>query len=339
MTAAFDRRGSTYPDSANRNESNYPNDISNLSRINSMFPNAVNRKNSILPCASNRRGSIFPDALSRKESNLPDDVSRWGSTLPDSMISRRGSIFRENNSRRDSNFPENKSRRGSIFPEAKNRKSSKFPDQRRSNRPPDAKFKVLLLGDMGVGKTSLFFRIKDDDFSHLRNLTLGLDMCVTRISVGDAEVEISLCDTAGSERYRTLTRNFYRNAQAILFVCSVDNPASLYGLGKWDEDARMYAPTAVRFLVGNKSDLPLAVNDYTLSNFASSHECEEAFVVSAKTGEGVAGILSQVSEQLLWRYKEAQKDQEGSWMDDTVNIYKGEDIPGLKSQAGSGCCK
>ncbi|RUS81166.1 hypothetical protein EGW08_011074, partial [Elysia chlorotica] len=179
--------------------------------------------------------------------------------------------------------------------------------RRRASTFPAARFKVLLLGDMGVGKTSIFFRIKDEDFSHLRNLTLGLDMCVTRQAVGGSQVEISLCDTAGSERYRTLTRNFYRNAQAVLFVFSLDNPASLYGLASWDQDARMYAPSALRFLVGNKSDLPRAVADHTMTTFASSHDCEGAFVVSARTGENVGDILPQVSEQLLWRYNKAQK--------------------------------
>ncbi|GFO25434.1 ras-related protein rab [Plakobranchus ocellatus] len=204
--------------------------------------------------------------------------------------------------------------------------------------PPDAKFKVILLGDMGVGKTSLFFRVKDDEFSHLRNLTLGLDMCVTRVAVGDAVVEISLCDTAGSERYRTLTRNFYRNAQAVLFVFSLDNPGSLYGLGRWEQDARMYAPTALRFLIGNKSDLPCSVAEDTVNTFASSHDCEEAFVVSARTGEGVANILPHVSERLLWRYNQLQKDLETSWLDDKVNVYKGEDIPGHHTHGKQACC-
>ncbi|RUS81167.1 hypothetical protein EGW08_011075, partial [Elysia chlorotica] len=100
--------------------------------------------------------------------------------------------------------------------------------------------------------------------------------------------KISLCDTAGSERYRTLTRNFYRNAQAVLFVFSLDNPASLYGLASWDQDARNVRPIrlalSLRFLVGNKSDLPRAVADHTMTTFASSHDCEGAFVVSARTG-------------------------------------------------------
>ncbi|GFR93932.1 Ras-related protein Rab-1A [Elysia marginata] len=98
------------------------------------------------------------------------------------------------------------------------------------------------------------------------------------------------------------------------------------------------ARAAIRFLVGNKSDLPRAVNEHTMSTFASSHDCEEALVVSARTGEGVADILSQVSERLLWRYKEAQKDIQASWMDDTINVYQGEEVPGLKPQGGKGCC-
>ncbi|KAK3757634.1 hypothetical protein RRG08_000149 [Elysia crispata] len=192
---------------------------------------------------------------------------------------------------------------------------------------------------MGVGKTSIFFRVKDDEFSHFRNLTLGLDMCVTRVPVGNADVEISLCDTAGSERYRTLTRNFYRNAQAVLFVFSMDNPISLYGLASWEQDARMYAPTAIRFLVGNKSDLPRAVADSTMTTFASSHDCDGAFVVSARTGENVANILPQVAERLLWRYNKARQDLEASWMDDTVNVYRGEEIPGHHAQGTQGCCQ
>ncbi|GFR93936.1 Ras-related protein Rab-14 [Elysia marginata] len=180
----------------------------------------------------------------RKDSTFSDGQDRRDSMFA-GAASRRDSAFHDTNSRMDSNFPDVKGRRDSTYPGAKGRRESTFPGTkgRRASKHPEAKFKVLLLGDMGVGKTSIFFRIKDNDFSHLRNLTLGLDMCVTRVHVGDAVVEISLCDTAGSERYRTLTRNFYRNAQAVLFVFSIDNPASLYGLGKWDQDARMYAPT------------------------------------------------------------------------------------------------
>nr|ABD65449.1 Rab-like3 [Suberites domuncula] len=162
-------------------------------------------------------------------------------------------------------------------------------------------YKVVLLGELGVGKTSLFRRLKDNSFDEYQTATTGIDSCSKVVKIDGSTVMLSIWDTAGVERFRTLTRNYYRNAHAAVFVYSVSDASSLHYLAQWIKDAQNFAPSATRMLLGNKVDIepPQAEIDATTSkSFAAAHEFELSSLVSCKTNTGIADAFESLARAL-----------------------------------------
>ncbi|KAL3860662.1 hypothetical protein ACJMK2_010756 [Sinanodonta woodiana] len=164
------------------------------------------------------------------------------------------------------------------------------------------KFKAVLLGDAGVGKSSLFLRIKDDVFDKKLQPTVGIESCFKSLCVDRAEVSFHIWDTAGVEKFQSLTRSYYRNTQVVLLVYSVHDCTSLQRLTKWIQDVEQHSPNAMKFLIGNKCDLEKSVSDQSANNFAATYECADVFLTSAKTGEGIDKALVKITRKLLNSY-------------------------------------
>ncbi|XP_055366565.1 ras-related protein Rab-33B isoform X3 [Betta splendens] len=119
-------------------------------------------------------------------------------------------------------------------------------------------FKVLLIGDSGVGKTCLTHRLSDGRFPSRVEATIGVDFRERQLDVDEEKVKLQLWDTAGQERFRkSLVQHYYRNVHAVLFIYDVTCPASFAGLASWVEECRQnrVGQDVPRFVVGNKSDL------------------------------------------------------------------------------------
>merc|ERR1719240_1573290 len=91
----------------------------------------------------------------------------------------------------------------------------------RTNSEYDYLFKLLLVGDSGVGKSTLLQRLIDDDYSGSFVATIGVDLMIKSLEVDGRSVKLQIWDTAGQERFRTITRQFYRGAQGCLLIYDV----------------------------------------------------------------------------------------------------------------------
>ena len=102
------------------------------------------------------------------------------------------------------------------------------------------------------------------------------------------------------ERFRTLTRNYYRNAHAAVFVYSMSEASSLHYLAQWIRDTESFAPNATRMLVGNKADLEATgeIDETTAHSFATAHKFELHFKTSCKTNEGIGEAFSKLARAL-----------------------------------------
>ncbi len=101
------------------------------------------------------------------------------------------------------------------------------------------------------------------------------------------------------ERFRTLTRNYYRNAHAAVFVYSVSDASSLHYLAQWIKDAENFAPHATRMLLGNKIDVePPEIDPTTANSFAQAHEFELNFTVSCKSNQGITDAFEALAKTL-----------------------------------------
>ncbi|XP_013414952.1 ras-related protein Rab-15 [Lingula anatina] len=119
----------------------------------------------------------------------------------------------------------------------------------------DVLYKVLLVGDSGVGKTCLICRFAEDEFHNDHLSTIGIDFKLRTILSDDLKVRIQVWDTAGQERYETITKQYYRRAQGVFLVYDITNPTSFYNITKWLNFTREFADSNVSvMLLGNKSD-------------------------------------------------------------------------------------
>ena len=118
-------------------------------------------------------------------------------------------------------------------------------------------FKVLLIGDAGVGKSSILLRFTDDSFEEQMASTIGVDFRVKTVTLGGKTVKLTIWDTAGQERFRTLTSSYYRGCHGVILVYDVNERESFTHLQQWLEELELYSTTQhfVKLLVGNKIDV------------------------------------------------------------------------------------
>ena len=117
-------------------------------------------------------------------------------------------------------------------------------------------FKILLLGDSGVGKSSIILRYIENNFSQNLMNSIGVDFKLKNIEVKGKKVKLQVWDTAGEERFRTITTSYYKGAQAIIVVFDITDRDSFEHVKNWMADVDKFAKEGVlRILCGNKCDL------------------------------------------------------------------------------------
>jgi len=120
----------------------------------------------------------------------------------------------------------------------------------------DYLFKVVLIGDSGVGKSNLLSRFTRNEFNLESKSTIGVEFATRSINVDGKTVKAQIWDTAGQERYRAITSAYYRGAVGALLVYDIAKHATYVNVTRWLKELRDHADSnIVIMLVGNKSDL------------------------------------------------------------------------------------
>ncbi|KAL0106404.1 hypothetical protein PUN28_016259 [Cardiocondyla obscurior] len=144
----------------------------------------------------------------------------------------------------------------------------------------DYMFKLLIIGNSSVGKTSFLFRYADDSFTSAFVSTVGIDFKVKTVFRHEKRVKLQIWDTAGQERYRTITTAYYRGAMGFILMYDITNEESFNSVQDWVTQIKNYSwDNAQVILVGNKCDM------------------EEERVISTERGK-------QLAEQLGVRFFE-----------------------------------
>jgi len=169
------------------------------------------------------------------------------------------------------------------------------------SQSPVATLKILVIGESGVGKSSLLLRFVDDSFDPDQPATIGVDFKVKTISIDNNDVKLAIWDTAGQERFRTLTPSYYRGAHGAIFVYDVCSRESFNKLSQWLSELETYSTKSniVKMLVGNKIDKEnRQVTRDEGTRFARKHSM--LFIeASAKTREGVQCSFEELVQKIL----------------------------------------
>mmetsp|Transcript_400 Transcript_400/g.902 ORF Transcript_400/g.902 Transcript_400/m.902 type:complete len:223 (-) Transcript_400:51-719(-) len=179
----------------------------------------------------------------------------------------------------------------------------------------DHLYKVVLVGDVSVGKSHLLSRFIEDKLPPAPAATIGVDFKTRTLKLpnGGGSVKAQIWDTAGQERYRTIIRAHYRRAAGAILVYDVTRQATFQSCAKWIEEVREGAsPDTVITLVGNKVDLVTQdpslrqVKRETAEEFARSQGLLFA-EASAVTSQNVTQVFEQLMQEIYTRAPKAAK--------------------------------
>ena len=168
-------------------------------------------------------------------------------------------------------------------------------------------FKIIIVGDSGVGKSSILKRAVQNKFDGSYQATIGFEFLLMHFKVNDLKLKLQIWDTCGQEMYRSLVQGFYRNTSLALVVYDVSQKKSYDGLDIWLKDIRQHTEQDLPiFIAGNKNDLKREVSSEEAQVFAVSNRIKYFTECSAKVGNNVKEIFFEAAKYLYKTYKQFQ---------------------------------
>ena len=177
----------------------------------------------------------------------------------------------------------------------------------------DLIFKIIIIGDSGVGKSCLTQMAIKNNFDSVYQSTIGFEFFVLNIKIGEKVIKLQIWDTCGQEIYRSLISNFYRNASLAIMVYSVTDRKSFENLDLWYNELKTNSNNKINvFLIGNKIDLDeqREVKTEEGKEFKNKNEIIKFIEASAKSGFNALNIFIEAAKLLYDEYSQEIKNKE-----------------------------
>ena len=163
----------------------------------------------------------------------------------------------------------------------------------------DFVFKIITLGDSFVGKTSIFKKYIYKTFGETKN-TIGMNIFSKELTINNQKIRLLLVDTAGTEKYKSLQKQYFKNADAVLFVFAFNILESFQNIEQWidvySETNRINIP---KYLIGNKNDLEKIVSDNNINDFLKKNKDFIFKSISAKNDDiKIDELFQEIGETL-----------------------------------------
>ena len=162
-------------------------------------------------------------------------------------------------------------------------------------------YKIVIIGDINVGKTSILSRFRYGSFESDYMPTLGIDFFSKNLFFEDKTIRLILWDTAGQERFRSLIPSYLKNADCIIIVFDITNKESFLSLNKWLTDAKNNASENTIYVIcGNKIDLKerRTVNENEINEYIEKNTGVIYMECSAKNGQGIKDLFNVIAKNL-----------------------------------------
>jgi len=171
-------------------------------------------------------------------------------------------------------------------------------------------FKLLLVGESAVGKSSILLRYMDGKFEESYTNTIGVDFKVKKVQRQNTDVTLQLWDTAGQERFRTITGTFYHGAHGVVVVFDLGSRESFEAIRTWLSEIRNYCDDIPRILVGNKSDLAHREVSASEGREMAQRYSLDYMETSAKNNSGISETFDRLTDIILTRRSQAARQAE-----------------------------
>ena len=197
----------------------------------------------------------------------------------------------------------------------------------------DYVFKVLLIGNSGVGKSSLIVRFSDDQFTDTHMPTIGVDFKLKTLEVDNKVCKLQIWDTAGQDRFKTITQSYYKGSHGVIITYDITDRDSFAKVSEWMSQVDQHASENIsRVLVGNKKDL----EDKREVPFHEGKELADNFNVifletSAKDCSNVGEAFENLTREI--KAKVAKKPAGKDMREGSVRLNKAQKI----QKSGGGC--
>ena len=156
-------------------------------------------------------------------------------------------------------------------------------------------YKIVIIGDLFVGKTSILSRYKYEVIESVYSPTVGIDFLTKNVFLEDKTIRLIMWDTAGQERFRSLIPSYLKNANCIILAYDISNKSTFVSLNKWYLDSKQHVSENTLFAIcGNKLDLKRAVTKKEVEDFSNENKIPIFMEVSALTGEGINELFNAI---------------------------------------------
>ena len=209
----------------------------------------------------------------------------------------------------------------------------------------DLSFKIIVIGDSGVGKSCLTNRATTNLFEDTYNATVGFEFLSFNVKIDEKVIKLQIWDTCGQELYRSLITNFYRNSSLAIIVYAINSKDSFEDIEMWLRELRTHSnPDAKVFLIGNKSDLEneRKITKEQGETFAKNNKLNLFIEASAKTGFNSKKIFIKAAKMLYdehLKYKDVENKVEIDGDSDIIAKKKDNmKLDENKKKDTGGCC-
>ena len=185
-------------------------------------------------------------------------------------------------------------------------------------------FKIVLVGDSGVGKTNLLLRYLKNEFNTQTKATVGVEFGNTKVQIDNALIKAQIWDTAGQERYRSITSAYYKGAHGALIVYDITRKDSFDSVEKWLSDLKNNGEEKMVIMaIGNKCDM---VNERVISTEDGEAKAQRnniAFLeTSALNATNVAKAFDELIQKLYVAFKKDFEDNDDDDLGENGNTIE-----------------